>query len=822
MRPSSPRRRSRLPRWIFAALWVVGARAALAYPHAGEHFTLRQPDGTPVEVVLDGDEYFARAESTDGYALVVDPTTLEICYARQSPDGDLVSTGIPYQGDEAAIVDGRRRLRTRPTVEAALRRQGIERGLRHSRAQRRRSVDAARQQLWSAAPAPWELSAPGLEALSAQPAAPTGTVTGLVVLVDFPDRVATISTAELDNAFNGVTYGDSRGSIRSWTERISDGSVSVRHVVLGYYRALYPTSHYQHGTTGDYTAASELMAEVCAYIDASYDLTTLSTINGSLSSLAVIYAGATIANGWANSLWPHAGGINYTTSEGVRIRRYYMSNLGTTTPVSLHTHRHELGHSFFGWPDTYDYDGDSKSAGGFAMETDIPCAPFRMWAGWIDVINVNGVDRTYALPPNGDTCLRYDNPNNPREYFVIEYLQKVGWNADAPDQGLLVWHVDEDGDNSWQDMTPTRHYELSVEQADGLFELEKNVRGGADGDLFHSGYKTLFDATTVPDSDWWNDTPSGLRLSNIGPIASTMAVTVGNVSVTTYTLTVARAGTGTGTVTTSSGGISCGAACSAGYASGTAVTLTAVAASGSTFGGWSGACVGTGACVVTMTEDRTATATFTADPVVTYALTVARAGTGGGTVSSSTGGISCGATCGASYASGAVVTLSAVAASGSTFGGWSGACTGTGTCVVTMTANRTATATFTADPVTTYALAVARAGTGTGTVTASSGGISCGATCNATYASGAVVTLTAVAASGSTFGGWSGACTGTGTCAVTMSADRGVTASFEREGTTGGCHGLNSAVVGLCVALFLGGGAGTRRPPSPRTRPRPD
>ena len=146
---------------------------------------------------------------------------------------------------------------------------------------------------------------------------------------------------------------------------ISYAKVSVRHAVLGYYRAQYPTSHYLRGTTGDYSAATELMAEVCAYVDANYDLTSLSLVSGSLSSLAVIYAGEVIANGWANSLWPHAGGTNYTTSEGVKIRRYYMSNLGTTTPVSLSTHRHELGHSFFGWPDTYDYDDDSRSAGGF-------------------------------------------------------------------------------------------------------------------------------------------------------------------------------------------------------------------------------------------------------------------------------------------------------------------------------------------------------------------------------------------------------------------------------------------------------------------------
>jgi cellulose 1,4-beta-cellobiosidase len=165
---------------------------------------------------------------------------------------------------------------------------------------------------------------------------------------------------------------------------------------------------------------------------------------------------------------------------------------------------------------------------------------------------------------------------------------------------------------------------------------------------------------------------------------------------TNFTLTVSKAGTGTGTVTSSTGGINCGSTCSASISSGTAVTLTAAAASGSTFAGWSGACTGTGTCLVTMTAARTVTATFNTGGGTTFALTVTKAGTGSGTVTSNTGGISCGSTCSASYASGTVVTLTAAAASGSTFGGWGGSCSGTATtCAVTMSAARSVTATFT-------------------------------------------------------------------------------------------------------------------------------
>jgi hypothetical protein len=171
----------------------------------------------------------------------------------------------------------------------------------------------------------------------------------------------------------------------------------------------------------------------------------------------------------------------------------------------------------------------------------------------------------------------------------------------------------------------------------------------------------------------------------------------------------------------------------------------------------------------------------------TYALSVSTSGSG--MVTSNPSGINCGSTCSATYNSGTTVTLTAAPASGSTFGGWGGACTGTGTtCTVSMTAARSVTATFNGGGGgTTYALSVTKSGSGSGTVTSSSGGINCGSTCSATYASGTTVTLTATAASGSTFGGWSNGCTGTSsTCTVSMTAARTVTATFNGSGGGGG------------------------------------
>ncbi|HCK80388.1 MAG TPA: hypothetical protein DIC59_02840 [Candidatus Competibacteraceae bacterium] len=81
-------------------------------------------------------------------------------------------------------------------------------------------------------------------------------------------------------------------------------------------------------------------------------------------------------------------------------------------------------------------------------------------------------------------------------------------------------------------------------------------------------------------------------------------------------------------------------------------------------------------------------------PSTAYALTVTKSGSG--TVTSSPTGINCGTDCGETYAGGTSVTLKAVPASGSTFSGWSGACSGTGSCQIAMSAAKSVTATFTA------------------------------------------------------------------------------------------------------------------------------
>jgi uncharacterized repeat protein (TIGR02543 family) len=298
-----------------------------------------------------------------------------------------------------------------------------------------------------------------------------------------------------------------------------------------------------------------------------------------------------------------------------------------------------------------------------------------------------------------------------------------------------------------------------------------------------SGTSLALSATPTSGSTFtgWSGACSGTGSCTLVVDANkSLTATFATSTPTTYTLTLSKSGTGSGTVTSAPSGIACGSTCSASYSSGTSVTLTAAPAPGATFTGWSGACSGTSAtCTVSMTAARSVTATFTAQ---TYTLTVSKGGTGAGLVASNPAGINCGTTCSASFGSGTGVTLQAMPEAGSTFTGWSGACTGTDACTLTMNQVRSVTATFALQS---FSLSLSKSGTGSGSVTSSPSGIACGSDCAESYSYNTSVTLAATAATGSAFTGWSGACTGTAaTCTVTMDAAKSVTATFDTTTTT--------------------------------------
>ena len=248
----------------------------------------------------------------------------------------------------------------------------------------------------------------------------------------------------------------------------------------------------------------------------------------------------------------------------------------------------------------------------------------------------------------------------------------------------------------------------------------------------------------------------------------------------TFRLQVAAMGavvTTPGIVTSSPAGINCGQDCQEIVQAGTVFTLIASAPDDLAFQGWSGgSCSGTGTCTVTVNADTTVLATFNYKMVT---LNVAKAGNGSGVVWSPSIFLNCGTTCSETTIYGRSVTLSASPSSNSIFTGWSGGgCTGTADCTIVLRADTSVTANF---AVKQFTLSVANAGSGSGTVTSSPVGIDCGTDCSEILTIGTQVALSATPSPDSFFAGWSGGCSGTGACTVTMNSDTAVTANFTKR-----------------------------------------
>lgn len=169
-------------------------------------------------------------------------------------------------------------------------------------------------------------------------------------------------------------------------------------------------------------------------------------------------------------------------------------------------------------------------------------------------------------------------------------------------------------------------------------------------------------------------------------------------------------------------------------------------------------------------------------PSPSFFLTVTKAGTGSGLITSSPEGIECGNDCSEEYARGTTVNLRAKEDVGSSFIGWSG----DEDCfdgVVTMDADKSCTAIFDR---THDILTISKAGTGNGTVSATGCVLNwTGDTGTCEAPPGTKITLSAAADIGSTWEGWSAgtgsaaSCRGKRKCSFKLTEDSGVAAIFE-------------------------------------------
>jgi M6 family metalloprotease-like protein len=522
---------------FFAVILCLFSVPAFCAPYLGKELEFHQPDGSPIAVRLWGDEFYIRVETLDGYSLVRDPVSGFICYAELNSDGsDFISTGIPYTGQ---TVEKQKHSGLWPSAKG----DGIKKGLRLKRQTVIEKADRNRQLLrrdkhGRILPAPDSGAYSAVHAQADSPAPLIGSIVGLTLLIQFPDVPATIPQAAIDNYCNQVGYTGygNNGSVRDYFYDVSNSNLTYTNYVTVYYTALHNRSYYTDPSISYGTRARELIQEALLWLDntsgQNFNFRTVSTDSSNyMLAINAFYVGPTV-NNWAEGLWPHMSSMYgmFTSNEGVKSGVYQISNIGSS--LALGTFCHENGHMICDYPDLYDYGYESYGAGNYCLMAyggsdynPIPPNPYlRDIKGWENVTvfpHLPGVQ--YFLQSNSNTSYKYLNPNNSTEFFYIDSRTKTGRNSSLPDDGLVIWHIDENGSNDNEQMTTSQHYLVSVEQADGLFHLEHNNNAGGSDDLFHAGYKDIFDNTTNPNAKWWNSDNSNLVIREISAVSSTMS-----------------------------------------------------------------------------------------------------------------------------------------------------------------------------------------------------------------------------------------------------------------------------------------------------------
>ncbi|NRF66049.1 M6 family metalloprotease domain-containing protein [Aquincola sp. S2] len=503
----------------------------MATPFSGKQFTFTQPDGSTIQLRGWGDQHYAVFETTDGYTVTRNPATGFYEVAQLSDDGERLEPAPGplghLDGAAAAVPRG---LRIRRDAAHARGIEGMQR-LGGRRCDQRREERRAQRRAMRA------LAAAGGPVFAPPQRATVGDFVGLCLLIDFADEPGTITREEVERFCNQPGYSGfgNHGSVRDYFFDNSIGRCRYTNIVAPYYRALHPKSFYTDRNIEQGVRARQLILEALNHLKGQgFDFAGLTPDSAGLVYAMNVYYAGEVVNNWAEGLWPHAWHLASAVplAPGRSAFDYQFTDM--SQQLALGTFCHENGHMLCDYPDLYDYGNESSGVGAYCLmcagshatekNPAHVSAYLKRLSGWAGSVTNLEHGQQLTLEAGANQFAMY--AKNSDEYFLIENRAKAGRDAGLPDEGLAIWHIDEGGDNSNELMTPASHYELSLEQADGAFALERQRGGLGDGtDLFGQVAKRFAD-TTTPSSKWWDGSASRLDIHAISAPGGQMSFRV--------------------------------------------------------------------------------------------------------------------------------------------------------------------------------------------------------------------------------------------------------------------------------------------------------
>ena len=507
-------------------LFTTASWAAKAYPLP---ITITQADGTPLTIILRGDEHYHWYMTQDGALLCRQGNAYYV--AAVEADGSLTATKqLAHNKDLRSNVE-RELISKQDRIAFSTR-------LKAKSARRRASIED--------------------DLLSEQTLFPhSGTPKAVVILAEFQDTPFTITNPRrsFEQYLNGKgrseNYDNGEGSnLSSVAQYFSDMSFKKFIPQFDIYGPVkLPNSlNYYGGNKGTLKDIhyDELIKDACTLMDDSLDFSAYDANNdGYVDLVYIVYAGfsESFTGNTPDCIWPKSGFQNFGKFDGKTVARYGVNNElngfpgAYTDPPLYHINGiglfcHEFSHTL-GLPDLYQSNNqacdnnhemefwDLMDGGEYTKNGNVP-TPYTAWEreamGWMNIETLSEEGQIQLTPiQEGGKAYRIVNDNATNEYYVIENIQERGWydakrnNGNSiKGHGMLVYHVDYNKSYFTLGQKPNEtknHPRMTVVAADGLLQSLDNSESPThyyqemNGDPFPgtSGVTSLTDDMTRQD-----------------------------------------------------------------------------------------------------------------------------------------------------------------------------------------------------------------------------------------------------------------------------------------------------------------------------------
>ncbi len=501
-----------------------------------------QPDGTQIEVVMKGDEFFHWTETREGFSIVKDKSTGWWYYAKFEKGKFVMTPYIVGKVDPNEV--------------------GIEKADKETLKVFYNSVK-------------------GAVALTQPPSLPH-TQNLLVILVQFNDVSGTTTVSYFQSQF----FGTAQKSVKDYFDKMSLGRYTIQPAsetsgtsdgIVGWItiNSNHPNcEQYSDSTQRILCYQNNIVKPALQGADSSvnfsnYDSNNNGIIDPTELSIIIVVAGhegsmISCKNNFSDLTWAHRSRMSTPpTHDSVQIPDYAIfgeKHCRTTSTgvaensASIGVIIHELGHLMLGLPDLYDIDGTSWGIGGFGVmgsgswgrvstaewpgTTPVYMSAWtRKYTGFLTPIlysnNSNQQNIQVENYTGSNANIIKVNTNSGYEYFLITYRTPKAGTYDeglkifSYDQntgtykinngGILIWHIDQKIWSTCKTNNKCNFNEndkmVDLEEADGKQDLDQKtsaLQNIGDQDFFN--VTGAFNSNTNPDSNLKDGSPSGVSI----------------------------------------------------------------------------------------------------------------------------------------------------------------------------------------------------------------------------------------------------------------------------------------------------------------------